>query len=98
MRTDERLVIAAAAEIKSVEQPLQINLEAASVLQLVAVLQLAIRHPQLPSSARSAAVAVIEGARAYFAAVGAIHTVALIERGNDPAYDVAGPHVSTQRH
>jgi hypothetical protein len=89
MMTDDDLALvhAASAELADVRQPFQFNVEPVAVLHLVALLQLAARHPGLPSTHALVARMIVDGARAYFEALGATHTVELIRRGDQPAYD-----------
>ena len=65
--------------------PLALTLRPESVFQLVALLQLACRHPLLSPSTRAFAREFIDHAHQYFADCPAV--LAVLERGDDPAHD-----------
>jgi hypothetical protein len=78
------MVQALAQEIRDLG-PMELGLRPLSVLQLVGLLQLACRHPGLPTAERETARRFIDGARAYFAACPAVLTV--ITLGDRPDAD-----------
>jgi hypothetical protein len=65
--------------------PMELTLRPQTVLQLVGMLQLAMRHPQLGTINRSTAVTFIAGARAYFADAPTV--LAVLDAGDDPSQD-----------
>lgn len=66
--------------------PMEVAMQPASVLAIVAALQLAKRHPHMPASTRVVIDRFIAGARVYFASCP--FTLEAITRGDDPAFDV----------
>lgn len=67
--------------------PMEMQMQASTVLQLVALLQLAQRHPSVEKFTTAAATGkqFIEAARGYFARCPTVLEV--IEAGDDPAQD-----------
>lgn len=66
--------------------PMEIAFAGATVFSLVGVLQLALRHPELPPGTRKTAETFIAAAREYFA--GCPTVLECIRLGDDPAHDV----------
>ena len=83
---DEAEIVAAmVAEIQQHEHPMTLVLRPQSVIQLVGLLQLALRHPGVSDDNRRMARMLIEHARGYFTGCPAILDV--IRRGDDPRED-----------
>lgn len=74
-----------AAEVTALA-PMELVLRPLSVFQFVALMQLVLRHPDLPASVRETAQTFVAGAQAYFAACPAV--LETIAEGEDPARDV----------
>ena len=83
--TDDELVAAMAAEMITREAPLEVVLRPQSAFQLAGVIQLALRHPDLPETPRRTAEMFLEHVRAYFADLPACAEV--LRRGDDPSED-----------
>lgn len=94
MTDDEALLARALEEMKRCETPLEIVWRASSAMQIVALLQLALRHPNVGRTAgRTAvqtAVTFIAHIAAYFRDHQAEAVTEIIRRGSDPAFDVGG--------
>jgi hypothetical protein len=86
--TDDDLVLHASAEIAARRAPMELVLQPASVFQLVALVQLALRHPAPSDAVRATGARLLNGAREYFADCPAL--LEMIRRGDDPQYDVNG--------
>jgi hypothetical protein len=71
-------------------QPMEITFRAETVFQLVAILQLALRHPDLPPSGRDVATRFINIARAYFKGNFEIQSVIEYNFENTPMIFVSG--------
>jgi hypothetical protein len=56
------------------------------VLQLVALIQLAVRHPGVSAELRDAAARFVSGSREYFADCPSV--LSIIDAGDDPSQDV----------
>jgi len=86
-QTDSELAEAMAAEIQRKQDTdnMELVLRPFSVLQLVGLVQLALRHPGVSQPLRETAEKFIGGAREYFADSPAV--LETIERGSDPQYD-----------
>lgn len=69
--------------------PLELVLTPVSVLQLVALVQLALRHPAMPASSREGGQRFVDGAEEYFRKAEAPLLAGVVAQGNDPAFDVA---------
>ena len=67
--------------------PLEVTIQAQSAFQLCAILQLAQRHPDLPPNVRDFAQQITGKIREYFREHGAVATMRIIERGDNPAED-----------
>lgn len=65
--------------------PMVIAFRQETVFSLVSLLQLALRHPELPDSGRETAETFIAAAREYFADCPTV--LEIIRRGADPAHD-----------
>jgi hypothetical protein len=86
MTTDAELLAAMVAELETREAPLEFVLRPLVALQLAGLLQLAMRHPQMPdTAARRTALTFIAHVRGYFADAPA--TLEVLRRGDDPACD-----------
>jgi hypothetical protein len=83
---DAATVQAMADEMRALT-PCELHLQPSSMLQMVAILQLAMRHPDFGEHGEAAALArrFIEGACAYFAHCPTV--LRLIARGEDPDCD-----------
>jgi hypothetical protein len=79
------LVEGMAAELEAKEQPLTLVLQPFSVLLLTGLLQLALRHPNVPESSRDFGEQFLSGVREYFA--DCPHTLDVVRRGDDPNED-----------
>jgi hypothetical protein len=84
----ERLLAQMATELRVLEEdgPLGLIVTPTRAFQLIGVLQLALRHPDLPDSARAAAEEMVESLSEIFTECPGICEV--IARGNDPNQDV----------
>jgi hypothetical protein len=71
------------------KEPMQLTVQAVTVLQLTGLIQLALRHPHLASPdgsrLRQTAETFLAGVRAYFADCPA--TLDVVARGDDPGQD-----------
>jgi hypothetical protein len=84
--TDDAALIAAMTdELAARDAPLEFVMRPLSAFHLAGVLQLALRHPDLPESSRRIAVTFLEHVRAYFADLPACTEV--LRRGDDPRQD-----------
>jgi hypothetical protein len=81
---------ALALELYTLDQPMELYLRPETVLHLVGLLHLALRHPNIDARSSHAGLAAnfITAARAYFAACPLV--LELIRQGEDPACDVPG--------
>lgn len=81
---------ALALELYTLDQPFELLLQPISLLHLVGLLQLALRHPKIQTESSHALFAanVVTAARAYFAECPLV--LELITQGADPAFDVPG--------
>lgn len=78
-----------AEELNRIETPIELHLRPLSALQLVGLLQLALRHPEAArSDAATTARVFIEHTRAYFRDHSADAVGEIIRRGDDPAFDI----------
>ncbi len=64
---------------------MELMLRPSTVFELVGLLQLAQRHPELPASIRATAARFVISAREYFADCPTV--LAIIQRGEDPQED-----------
>lgn len=87
--SDEEAVAALVDELQRCESPIEFVLRPASAFHLVAVLQLALRHPHVPDEARRMAQTMVGHVREYFADHQAGTVVEAIRRGDDPTFDQA---------
>lgn len=85
--TDDEIVAAMTAELEACEQPLELVLRPSSAFQLVALLQLALRHPGADGAAGLTGRTFIEHVRGYFADHQAVAVLNVIQRGDDPHED-----------
>jgi hypothetical protein len=100
-REEDDRAHALALELYALDRPFELVLQPITLLHLVGLLQLALRHPNIDPASSDAespthaqlAGNVITAARAYFAECPI--TLELIRQGADPAFDVPsrrGPH------
>jgi hypothetical protein len=82
---DEALLEGLGAELVAKAGPMELVLRPTSVMQLAALLQLALRHPGVSEDLRAAAARFLTGARTYFE--DCPHVLELLRRGDDPAED-----------
>jgi len=68
---------------------LELVVDAAAVVELAGLIQLALRHPGVSAGPRKTAALFLSGVRAYFADCPAVLSV--VRRGDDPSEDVAPP-------
>jgi len=61
----------------------------ATVFQLVALVQLALRHPEVPAAAREVGQTFVQAAWVHYADCPTVRAV--IQRGNDPSQDRPAP-------
>lgn len=87
MTPEEQVLLERLAVELSQMGPMEMQMRPDTVLQLVGLLQLALRHPGMTTTAGSLgkAAAFITAAKAYFARCPA--TLEVIERGFDPTHD-----------
>jgi hypothetical protein len=78
-RSDEQLVLDMATELSVRESPITVVLRPLSALQLVGLIQLALRHPQVEDANRLTGVIFIAHVREFFADAPAVLEV--IRRG-----------------
>lgn len=83
---EETLVLAMAAELQTKRAPMEIVCQPLSVFQLTALIQLALRHPDVTPEVRKTAARFLAGVREYFTDCPAVLDV--IRRGDDPAEDL----------
>ena len=81
---DAAMVVGLAREMEAMA-PMQLVLRPSTVFQLVGLMQLVLRRPDLPSSVSVTARTFIAGAREYFAACPTVLEV--IDQGDDPSQD-----------
>jgi hypothetical protein len=86
---DEDLVLSAAREVGEKAQHMEVIWHPNSVIQIVGLLQLALRHPAVSPAHTAVAGRFIDGARQYFADSPAV--LELIRRGSDPSEDRPAP-------
>ena len=81
-----RLYAHMSAELEAVaaERGLAVDLEPASLLAMVGLVQLGLRHPSVPPFAREIGSKFVEGARDWFHECPTV--LAVIARGDDPGY------------
>ena len=85
--SDDEAVAALVDELTRCETPIEFVLRPASAFHLVAVIQLALRHPHVPDEARRIGATFVDHVREYFTDQGAPTVVEAIRRGDDPSYD-----------
>ncbi len=83
--TDEDALARMAADELERLPYMDLMLKPATVFELVGLLQLALRHPELPDSIRGTAARFVHSSRDYFADCPTV--LAIIERGADPQED-----------
>lgn len=85
MERDEDVIARLATEFADLP-PMELILRPETVMSLVGVVQLALRHPEFTEGAtHAAALRFIDGARSYFAACPTALDV--VRRGDDPRED-----------
>jgi hypothetical protein len=87
---ETELLAAMAAELRALEaedEPMVVALHPVTAVQLAGLVQLAIRHPDIPDNLRETAARFLESVREYFLEAPAVRAV--LERGDDPSQDVA---------
>jgi ribosomal protein L37E len=82
-------------ELLAHEHPMQINLQPVTALQLISLIQLAMRHPGVTGSNRELADRLLQAARQYFAACPAV--LKTIAMGEDQAFDHQSPSITCPR-
>jgi hypothetical protein len=75
-----------AAELRSLEERMEVHFAPLTAIYLVGLVQLALRHPGVSSEGAAVARAFLDGAREYFAECPTV--LEIIDRGDDPAHDV----------
>ena len=83
---NEATTAALTAELRVLAPMGPIGLRPETVLQLIALMQLALRHPRIPPEIRQTAETFIDAGREYFAHSPAVLEV--IRQGDDPNEDV----------
>lgn len=83
--TDEELILNSAREVAGKVQPIEVVLQPQTLIQMVGMLQLSLRHPAITSVHVTVARRFIDGARQYFDDCPAV--LELIARGYDPSQD-----------
>ena len=78
---DMEACTAAALELRDVPQPLIIEFGGYDAYLLVGLLQLTLKHPDLPLQTRAWAVGMVETLRMFFEAMGCSEVVRQIEAG-----------------
>jgi hypothetical protein len=78
--TDAATIVRLTEELAALPRPMELMLKPESVLMLVALVQLALRHPHAPPSARAFGEQFISAARAYYA--GSPTALEVIDRGD----------------
>lgn len=78
-------VLAEEMRIKQAGAPCTFQFEATTILQIVSLLQLSIRHPGITPNQRELVRQFIDGAKTYFADCPSV--LAVIEMGFDPRHD-----------
>lgn len=84
--SDEQFIALMAEEIRALDAPAILGLPPEDMLTLVAVLQLAMRHPQLPDTHRNLCAGLVDSSREYFAECPTV--LEAIARGDDVTQDV----------
>jgi hypothetical protein len=82
--TDEEAVALLAGELRRTE-PMELVLRPSTVLELTALVQLALRHPGVDGAVRAAGDRFLVGVREYFADCPA--TLDIVRQGDDPTHD-----------
>jgi hypothetical protein len=83
--TDEETIDRMIEEITAKRGPMEIVFQPASVLKLTGLVQLALRHPELPRESRAMGEGFLAGVREYFADSPTV--LGVIRRGDDPNED-----------
>jgi hypothetical protein len=87
---DGELLAAMVAELRALEaddDPMVVALQPVTAVQLAGLVQLALRHPDVPDNLRETSARFLESVREYFLEAPAVRAV--LERGDDPSQDVA---------
>jgi hypothetical protein len=85
--SDDEAVAALVEELMRCDTPIEVVLRPLSAFHLVAILQLALRHPHVPDEARRMGEMFIGHVREYFADQRAATVLEAIRRGSDPTFD-----------
>lgn len=87
MKTDAEITAALVEELQSLAAPMEVVMKPDSVFALVALYQLALRHPDLSehSAPRAAGQRFVSAAREYFANCPTV--LEIIRRGDDTQED-----------
>lgn len=83
---DPTIVVTMAWEILRKDRPMEMVFQPQSIFQLVGLIQLALRHPDLSDELLAVGARFVQAAREYFADCPTVLDV--IERGEDPRQDV----------
>lgn len=86
---DEATIKGMADELRDKQHPMEIVFHALTVVQLTGLVQLALRHPDVPPESRATAERFLAGVREYFADCPTVLSV--IIRGDDPNEDRPWP-------
>jgi hypothetical protein len=86
--TEQEAIHLAAAEMQALSDPMGIALHPLSAFRIAAMLQLALRHPDLAGEHRAIAWSFLEAVREYFANCPTV--LLMLDAGDDPTQDV-GP-------
>jgi hypothetical protein len=86
--TDDELIEALAEELAETGD-LVMTLSPAHAFGLAGIIQLAMRHPQLPAHVRETAIAILRTIRTHFGTGPAVRAAVLevLRRGDDPGED-----------
>lgn len=93
--TDAELLAAMVMEMSALDSPLTLVLQPESALMIAAMLQLALRHPELGTTNARFARTWLEHVRAYFSQAPAVLEV--LRRGDDPQFDDFTPPTPPKR-
>lgn len=82
----ETLFAQVSAELQGKTQPMDVQIQPITVLQLAGLMQLAMRHPEISTEARACADSFLVATRQYFADCPAV--LETLRRGDDPSADL----------
>jgi hypothetical protein len=92
--TDAEIIEALTAEILAkADAPMALTIAPSTAFQLAALVQLALRHPDLPPEPRATATRVLMAVREYFADCPTV--LATLDRGETPAPYAWPPTIGT---